>query len=140
MEYWIMLLQLAAVAFGLSLGVQLIYKFLSGKKSQEAKLEFKELSKRIKTEKEPEELKKIQSRILELNSAMMKGMLIPMIASMLVYAILYPSAGSYFSGFVIYSWDSPVLPIIGNDIGWFLGLVLLQMVFSPILKKVLKVN
>lgn len=140
MDYWLMLLQLIGVAFGVTLVMQLIYKFLSGKNVSLHRKELKELQKSVRLTKEVDELKKLQDRMLELNSIIMKSTLKPMIVSTIFWFIIYSVIQPQFAGFAILKWDSPTIPLIGNDIGWFFGIILMQMGFTPLVKKILKID
>lgn len=140
MEYWLMLIELIGVAFGVTLVMQLIYKYLSGKNINSHRAELKELQKSVRATKDVNELKKVQDRMLELNSIIMKGTLKPMLVSTIVWFIIFSLIQPHFIGFAILKWDSPTLPLIGNDIGWFFGIVLMQMGFTPLIKKILKID
>ncbi|MBR9678386.1 MAG: DUF106 domain-containing protein [Nanoarchaeota archaeon] len=116
--------------------IQIIYKkFTDQDLIKKINKQVKELQKASKNTKDLKKLNNIQSEIMNLSMKKMKQTTKPMMVSMLTFIVLFPVMKNYFMGFILVQlpWT---LPVIGNDVGWFLTYIIFSTVLNPLIKKI----
>lgn len=129
-----------------------LYKKLTNQERiHELKKKQKEIQARAKQEKDPQKMLEIQKEMLEISSEMMRISMKPMIISMLpiiafftLLRWIYTAAGV---GNII-PWSFHIAGLcdwkatagLCNGAGWFLSYIIFSLVFSPILRKMMKVE
>lgn len=140
MEWIFQLLLLIGVSLGVSLFTQLLYKkFTDQEALASISKELKELQSEIKSKKDPQEALDSQSKIMNLSSKRFKLTLKPMMISMVFFFITFPLFKGFFNGFILFELPFSLM-LTDGTIGWLWTYVILSTIFSPIVKKFLKVN
>jgi len=125
---------LIVASFLYSFLTQLIYlKLTDQAQLKELTEKLKELQKAIKS-LTPEEQLKTQDQIMKLSLKRMGLTNKAMIASMAAFFVSFEIFKKLFNGFVLFSWSAN-LPVIGQEMGWFLAFILISMVFNMVLRK-----
>ena len=144
------LLSIIVFSFIITLVLTLIYKwFTNQNRIKELKEEQKRLQSKIKDEKDNEEMMKLQEDLLKKSAELMKITMKPMFITILLIwptfiflKNLYSTAG--VGAIIPWSFNLPVLcsllPGLCDGAGWFLSYAIFSMIFSIIIRKILKVH
>lgn len=133
---WGSFFTLTLAGLGLSLLSQFIYKkFTDQEKIEEVKKKTEELQKKMK-EADMKEKAKYQTELLELSMKRMELGIKPLIISTLVFFGVFPILRYFSHGFILLKF-SPSLPIIQDDIGWFLTYLIVSFIGNSIFRKIL---
>lgn len=139
------LISIILISFIVTLFQLFIYKKFTNqkeiKKLKEKQKEMQEEMKKAAKENDNKKLKELNKKAMEINLELMRLSLkptiitfIPLILIFIFLRYAYTNAGI---GNII-SWNYN-LPIIGNGAGWLLCYIVFGLIFSLILKKILKI-
>ncbi|PIU75982.1 hypothetical protein COS75_01575 [Candidatus Pacearchaeota archaeon CG06_land_8_20_14_3_00_35_12] len=145
------LISIILISFLISLFFTWLYKKTSNQERiKELKKKQKELQEKMKSQKnEPEKMLETQNEMLNLSSEMMKLSMKPMLISMVPVIIIFPILGWLYTtagvGNIMpwnfYVWglcDWRLTKGLCNGAGWFLSYIIFSLIFSPILRKMMK--
>lgn len=115
------------------------YRFLVDQnKVREIKAKIGELNKQAKRPEEPEQAKAAMGEMLKLQNSQMKMSMKPMIATLLIVAIILPWMATAFTGTVA---QLPVnLPYFGPDFGWLMWYFVVSIPATQISRKLMGVE
>ncbi len=133
---------LTVISILLSFMTTFFYRFLVDQRSMKEvrhNMEhYRELSKAAEKEKNMEKMNENVSKMMELNKKYFSLSMKPMIASLAVFAFVFPWMGAKFAGV---SANLPFsLPVIGERLDWFGWYFLLAIPGSIITRKLLDVE
>lgn len=132
----LMFISLSLASLGLAFVSQLIYKKFT---DQEALNEIKKKTEKLKKKMEGsgmEEKTNIQSEMMDLSMKRMKLTMKPMLFSSALFLGIFPVLRHFYSGFI--SVEFPFsLPLIKDDIGWFLTYLIFSLIGNTVFKKLL---
>lgn len=116
---------------------QLVYKkFTDQDLIKKANKQIKKLKKASKNTKDVKKLNNINNEMMKLSMKKMRQTTKPMMVSMLIFVVLFPLMKNMFTGFILFylPWN---LPLIGNDVGWFLTYFISSTLINPVMKRVI---
>lgn len=138
------LISIVIFSFLVTLLITFIYKWTTNQKElKELKERQKQLQGRMKECKDnPEKMTEINRESAQIAKKMLKNSFKPMLFTFIpILIIFYFLKEVYTQAGVgnIIAWGTN-LPLIGDGAGWFLSYIVLGMVFSIIIRKVLKIH
>jgi len=135
------LVSIIVFSFLITLGLTYAYKFLTKQEELKAlKERTKKLQADMKIEKDQNKLMDLQKEMMKLSMEQMKHSMKPMMFTFIPLIFAYAGLRGLYKG----AGDMLVwgvnLPIVGTGAGWFLCYVISSIIFSMILRKMMKVN
>ena len=142
---------LLVLSFIATLIFTLVYKFFSNQESIKiSKEKTKELQGRIKNEKDPDKIMEINKEMLEASMGNLRHSMKPMLITLpLAIAFLAFLRAAFLPAGVLIPWDFKIPLICANlspvkglcdGAGWLVVYALSSLVFSIIIRKVLKIH
>ncbi|MBI2672475.1 DUF106 domain-containing protein [Candidatus Woesearchaeota archaeon] len=130
------------ISFLLTLLVNLTIKFLSDQKlMKELKEEGEKFKKEMKEFKDdPHKLMEIQKKVMENSLNYMKQSMWPTLFTLLPLLLVFRWMGNTFKNSEIILQLPFSVPLIGKGLGWLGTYILFSLIFSLILRKVLKLH
>jgi uncharacterized membrane protein (DUF106 family) len=119
----------------------LAYKLLIPQdKMKSIKERTKEIQAKIKLEKDTSKAMDLQKEMLQCSAEQMKLSLKPMLITYLPLILIFMLLRNVYSntGDII-SWGTKI-PIIGTGAGWLVGYIVFSLIFSIVLRKIMKVQ
>lgn len=142
MPDWI---EVILISLALSFGTTLAYKYLSDQAvMKEIKASLANLKLRMKTDKgDPEKLKEIQKEMMPLNMKFFKLSMKPTLITLLPMLVVFWGLSQVYvgaDGVSTHIINLPFsIPLIGNWLGWVGTYIIFSIIFSTVLRKVMKV-
>jgi uncharacterized membrane protein (DUF106 family) len=138
---WSPLASIILISLVLTFLLTWVYKkTINYKKYKEITDRQKVLSKEMKTIKETDKLAEMQNELMKLSmesfKLSLKPMLITFLPVLVIFGLLRQAYTTAAVGNIIY-WGTN-LPIVGTGGGWFFCYVVLSLIFSFIVRKILK--
>ena len=137
------LVSIIVFSFLLTLFTTFVYKkFTNQETGREMKLkqkEFKEKQKQFRDD--PKKLLELQNEMMKMSMEQMRGSFKPLLISFLPLILLFNFLKQTYAAAQvgdIITWGVN-LPMVGTGAGWFLSYFIFSMIFSGILRKILKV-
>lgn len=142
------LASIAILSFLITLALTLLYKRFSNQEGiKSSKERAKMLQEKIKSEKDQTKTIGMQKEMLEISMEQMRYNMKPMLITFLPLIGIFAGLRYLYSNVgVIIPWRfsipglCKILPGLCDGAGWFLSYVIFSMVFSIILRKLLKVH
>ena len=142
------LISVIVFSFLITLVMTWLYKrFSDQEKIKQGKERTKELQEKMKNEKDQAKLTQIQKEMLELSMDQMKHSMKPMLITFLPLIAIFAGLRYLYSNvgnIIPWNFNVPVLctvlPGVCNGAGWFLCYFIFSMIFSIIVRKILKVH
>jgi uncharacterized membrane protein (DUF106 family) len=129
------LISIIILSFVLSMIVTLIYKFLTNQAlMKELKTEMKKMQGQMKAEKDPKKLSEIQKKSMSLNMKLMKQSFKPMLITILPFFAIFAWLRSVYGDITVIT-----LPFWPHTLGWIGTYIIFSLIFSTVLRKLLKV-
>ena len=135
------LVSIIVYSFFITLALTYVYKFLTKQEELKAlKERVKTLQEEMKIEKDQNKLMELQKEMLKLSAEQMKHSMKPMLFTFLPLILIFGGLRSLYSktGDII-PWGADI-PLFHTGAGWLLCYIIFSMIFSIILRKLLKVH
>ena len=133
---------LIAISFLLTLFITLVYKVATNQNLMKSlKAELKDLQKEVKKLKDnPEKMVKVNKQLMEKNLQYMKHSMKPMLFTFIPIIIIFGwMRNTYLPAGNLFEWGFS-LPLFGTGFGWLMTYILSSIVFSMIIRRMLKVH
>lgn len=146
------LISIILFSFFITLFSTWLYKKLTNQERvKELKKRQKELQEKLKSEKDPKVMLEVQNESLNISTEMMKISMKPTMISLIPIIIIFAIMGWLFKTAGvgnIMPWNFHIWGIcdwrltkgICNGAGWLLSYIIFSLIFSPILRKIMKVE
>lgn len=136
------LLSIAIITLIITFIITLAYKYLSNQSEiKTAKEETKMLQQEIKKHKEnPQKMMELNQEIMKRSAVLMKNSFKPMLVTFLPIIIIFGWLKKTFLPYGnLIHWGAKI-PIFGTGAGWLLSYILFSVIFSIIIRKIMKVH
>ena len=133
------LVSIIVIAFFLSLAVTLVYKFLT---NQALMKELREQMKKIqdKMKSNPDKAVELQKQAMSLNMKLMKESFKPLLITIIPFFAIFAWLKSVYNGLVILNVPFHIpLSSFETGLGWIGVYIICSLIFSTVLRKLLKV-
>lgn len=128
-------ISLFALCFGITLTSRLVQRHLTDTETVDSlKEEVSELREKSKNADSESEQMEYLNRAFDLSMKRLKKTILPQFISSSVFLVFIPVIGYFYSGFVLLKFSSS-FPVIGSQVGWFLSMLIFNLISSPIINK-----
>jgi len=135
------LIGLVTITFIMTLLITLVYKWLTNQALMKGmKAEIKDLQKEMKKSKDNQDkMMSIQKELMTKNAQLMKHSLKPTLITLLPLLVVFGwLKKAYIDAGDLISWGAKI-PLFGTGFGWLGTYIIFAVVFSMILRKLLRV-
>ena len=133
---------LIIISFFITLFITLIYKLVTNQELMRSlKAELKDLQKQMKSLKDhPEKMTHVNKQLMEKNLQYMKQSMKPMLYTFLpIIVIFWWMRDTFLPAGDLFTWNASI-PFFGTGIGWLMTYILSSIIFSMVIRKLLRVH
>ena len=131
-----------SISFIITLLITMSYKFLTDQIAmKDLKANIKDFQKQMKEQKDdPEKLKELQKQAMSTQMQYMKHSWKPMLYTFLPIILIFSWMRNTFNtGTDIITWSTKV-PLFGTGLGWLGVYIISSIIFSMVLRKIMKIH
>jgi len=136
------ILSIIGISAILSLATTLVYKYATDQSlMKQIREDMKKYQEQMKTHKDdPQKVAELQGQMMPLNSKLMMQSMRPMLITTVPFLIVFALLGKVFNGLTVipFAFHFP-LSHLETGLGWVGTYVICSMIFTTLLRKVLKV-